>query len=137
MTHPKPSAAEDRAAMSTSAHDSLAYIRRFYGVPAELKGRIRYTWRGERYGTIVGTSVASLMILLDGERHPAPYHPTWEIEYLGEMAGHTVTLVADPERTNRYTPACTCGWVSSKTEAICRAQAAADRHERAKSRVAS
>lgn len=82
MTAPTPTDSEHQAAMATSVHDSLAYIRRYYGVPAELKGRVRYTWRGSWYGTIVGTSGAHLMILLDGERSPNPFHPTWELEYV-------------------------------------------------------
>lgn len=85
-----PTKAEDQAAMATSAHDSLAYIRRYYGVPAELKGRVRYTGGGPaRLGTIVGTSGASLMIRLDGERHPAPYHPTGELAYVIEVDQRT------------------------------------------------
>lgn len=82
MNAPTPTADEDRAAMATSAHNSLDYIRRYYGVPAELNGRIAYTYHGRREGTIVGTSGASLLVLLDGDRYPAPHHPTWEIEYL-------------------------------------------------------
>lgn len=79
----RPTTDEDQAAMATSAHDSLAYIRNHYGVPAQLKGRVLYTYRGRnQQGTIVGTSGASLMILLDGARRPAPYHPTWELQYL-------------------------------------------------------
>lgn len=72
-----------RAAMSASTSESLAYIRRTYGVPAELKGRVLYTGSGPgRRGTIVGTSGAHLLIVLDGDRNWAPYHPTWELEYL-------------------------------------------------------
>jgi len=96
-----PTPAEHRAAMATSVHDSLAYIRRHYGVPAALKGRVLYTWGANRLGTIVGTSGASLMIRLDGERHPAPYHPTRELRYLIEVErrtdrdGETWTLTAN------------------------------------------
>ncbi|MGX6605621.1 hypothetical protein ACWKSP_26335 [Micromonosporaceae bacterium Da 78-11] len=77
-----------RAAMSASTSVSLAYIRRYYGVPAELKGRVRYTGSGlARNGTIVGTSGAHLLIVLDGDRDWAPYHPTWELEYERDHAG--------------------------------------------------
>jgi hypothetical protein len=79
---PRPTHSEDRAAMAGSVHDSLAYIREHYNVPAHLGGRVRYTWRGDRLGTIVGTSGARLLVRLDGDRDWAPYHPTWEIEYL-------------------------------------------------------
>lgn len=76
--------------MATSAYDSLAYIRDYYGVPAQLKGRVLYTWQNaKQLGTIVGTSGASLLILMDGERHPAPYHPTWELRYLIEVDRRT------------------------------------------------
>ena len=88
--------------MRTATRDSLDYIRRYYGVPADLKGRVLYTWRGaNKLGTIVGTSGASLMIRLDGERHPAPYHPTWKLRYLIEVErrtdrhGETWTLTAN------------------------------------------
>lgn len=79
---PRPTRNEDLAAMAGSVHDSLAYIREHYNVPAHLNGRVRYTWRGERLGTIVGTSGARLLIRLDGDQGWSPYHPTWEIEYL-------------------------------------------------------
>jgi hypothetical protein len=80
----------DREAMATSVHDSLRYICRTYGVPAALKGRVLYTWRGaNRLGTIVGTSGAHLMIRLDGERRPAPFHPNWELRYLIEVDRRT------------------------------------------------
>ena len=69
--------------MSASASETLAYIRDRYNVPAQLHGQVRYTGSGPaRLGSIVGTSGASLLIRLDGERDWAPYHPTWEIEYL-------------------------------------------------------
>jgi hypothetical protein len=81
MTRPTP--AEDRAAMATSAFDSLAYIRDHYGVPAQLSGRVLYTWQAaNQLGTIVGTSGARLLVLMDGERRAVPFHPTWELQYL-------------------------------------------------------
>ena len=64
---------------------SIAYIREHYGVPAKVGRRVRYTWRGERYGTIVGTSGQYLRIRLDGEKRSGLYHPTWEVEYLTEQ----------------------------------------------------
>ena len=67
--------------MSTHVRD---LIRRQYGVPAEVGGRIAYTYQGRREGTIVGfdTEGAYLLIRLDGEDDARRYHPTWEIEYL-------------------------------------------------------
>lgn len=54
-----------------------------------------------------------------------------------EPTPHVVTLVADPDRFNRYRPTCTCGWQAPKAEAICRATAAGDRHERTKGSTSS
>jgi hypothetical protein len=66
---------------------SLAYIRRAYGVPAKRGGRVRYTGEGrDEFGTIIGASGAHLSVRLDGLRHGRPYHPTWQIEYLPEVA---------------------------------------------------
>jgi hypothetical protein len=77
-----------RAAMSASTRDSLAYIRQHYRVPAEIKGRVLYTGSGPgRRGTIVGTSGAHLLIVLDGDGDWAPFHPTWELEYERDHAG--------------------------------------------------
>lgn len=61
---------------------SLEYIQQHYNVPAKIGGRIKYTYRGEKFGTITGESGPHLMIKLDGEKISKPYHPTWEIEYL-------------------------------------------------------
>jgi hypothetical protein len=88
-----------RAAISASTRQSLAYIRNHYRVPAELKGRVRYTGSGPaRNGTIVGTSGAYLLIQMDGDRDWAPYHPTWELEYERDHAGLGIpcTLCAGP-----------------------------------------
>lgn len=63
---------------------SLDYIRDHYGVPAQLEGRIRFTWSGwlgDPAGTIVGADGPHLQVLFDsGEL--GNLHPTWEIEYL-------------------------------------------------------
>jgi hypothetical protein len=64
---------------------SLEYIRNYYGVPARLGGRVRYTWDGRGTpadGTIVGGHGGYLKIRLDGQEEWATYHPTWHIEYL-------------------------------------------------------
>jgi hypothetical protein len=57
---------------------SISYIRRYYGVPAKIRGCVRYKGRP---GTITGTSGPHLLIRLDGEKKSDVYHPTWEIEY--------------------------------------------------------
>lgn len=62
---------------------SMQYVRDYYRVPAKRGGRIRYTGdREPRLGTITSARGGSLRIRLDGEKHAAPYHPTWELEYL-------------------------------------------------------
>jgi hypothetical protein len=61
---------------------SLDYIRNHYRVPAKVNGRVRYTWRGDRFGTIVGADGGYLLVRLDGDQDAGIYHPTWEIEYL-------------------------------------------------------
>ena len=60
------------------------YVRRFYGVPADVGVRVAYTYQGRRDGTIVGfdDEGAYLLVRLDGEETVGRYHPTWEIEYL-------------------------------------------------------
>lgn len=65
---------------------TLDYIRQSYGVPAMKGGRVRYTGdrNGPRLGTITGASGAHVTIRLDGDKHANPFHPTWELEYLGD-----------------------------------------------------
>ncbi|MBF6277033.1 hypothetical protein [Nocardia nova] len=66
---------------------SMQWVRDNYRVPAKRGGRVRYTGdRTPQLGTITGTVHGSLRIRLDGEKNSAPYHPTWELEYL-EVAG--------------------------------------------------
>jgi len=61
----------------------MQWVRDNYHVPAMRGGRVRYTGdRSPRLGTITGTRHGSLRIRLDGEKHSAPFHPTWELEYL-------------------------------------------------------
>jgi hypothetical protein len=71
-------------------HPSAEWIRQHYGVPAQKHRRIAYTGdkaKGRQLGTIVGfVTGGHLRIRLDGERHHLTSHPTWEIEYLPEMA---------------------------------------------------
>lgn len=66
---------------------SIEWIRTNYKVPAKRGGRVEYT--GEKtpqLGTICGASGGHLSIRLDGIKHPMPFHPTWELRYLGDEA---------------------------------------------------
>lgn len=62
---------------------NLDWVRRNYGVPAKLRGRIEYTGGSKpRLGTITGADGGHIRILLDGDKHDMPYHPTWKLRYL-------------------------------------------------------
>ncbi|MBY5689378.1 hypothetical protein HFO41_11140 [Rhizobium leguminosarum] len=64
---------------------SIDWVRRNYGVPAKVGGRVEYTGgKMPEQGTIVGARGGHLRIRLDGMEytHPLPFHPTWEIRYL-------------------------------------------------------
>jgi hypothetical protein len=65
-----------------STTDGLGYIRDYYRVPAQLDGRIRWTYSEPKLGTIVGSNGPHLLVQFDGEKEPDLCHPTWEIEYL-------------------------------------------------------
>ena len=62
----------------------LEYIRRAYNVPVKKGTRILYK---DRKGIIIGARGPYLLIRLDGDKQAMLYHPTWEIEYLGENNG--------------------------------------------------
>lgn len=63
------------------------YITRYYGVPAAIGGRVRYTGSGQpQLGTIEAVDGARLRIRLDGQSFVGLYHPTWELEYLDAVA---------------------------------------------------
>lgn len=62
---------------------SMAWVRKYYRVPAKRGGRVEYT--GERrpeFGTITSATNGRLNIKLDGWKNPLPFHPTWELRYL-------------------------------------------------------
>lgn len=62
---------------------SLAYLRKTRNVPAFRGGRIQYSGGNvARLGTIKSEKNGYLMIQLDGDKYPKPFHPTWKIEYL-------------------------------------------------------
>lgn len=67
--------------MTTSAE----WIRTNYHVPARRGGRVAYTGdraKGRQEGTITAFRGPYVRIRLDGDKHPMPFHPTWELEYL-------------------------------------------------------
>ena len=60
-------------------------LRRFYGVPARRGGRVAFTYQGRREATILSARDHKLWLRFDGDtKRSGPFHPTWEIEYLGE-----------------------------------------------------
>lgn len=60
---------------------SIAEIRKCRGVPAKRGMRVYYKHE-QRYGTIKSAQQGYLMILLDGDKCPLTFHPTWELVYL-------------------------------------------------------
>ena len=62
----------------------MDYIRRVYGVPAEVGGIIEY--EGKR-GAIVGARDGRLRILLDGENVVRSFHPKWHLVYITPPGG--------------------------------------------------
>ena len=61
----------------------IEQVRKSRGVPAKRGGRVRYTGSGRvQYGTIKSAKHGYLKILLDGDKWPKTFHPTWELEYL-------------------------------------------------------
>lgn len=72
--------------MSEADLMSLEYVRRHYGVPAEIGRAVRYKGRN---GVIVGGRNAHVGIVLEGDKASAVgyYHPKTEgLEYLGTFA---------------------------------------------------
>lgn len=57
---------------------SMDYIRSYYQVPAKKGMRVVVDGKP---GVVTGACGASLRIRLDGEKHSAPWHPTWRIDY--------------------------------------------------------
>ena len=62
---------------------SMDYIRKYYGVPAKLGGRVAWdTSKGTRYGSITGAT-AYIYVRFDDAKHPVPLHPMEEgLRYL-------------------------------------------------------
>lgn len=62
---------------------SMRYIRRYYKVPARRGARVEYTGEQEpQQGTITSSEGARVRVLMDGDKHPGIYHPTWRMRYL-------------------------------------------------------
>ena len=60
----------------------MEYIRRSRGVPAKRGGLVTYTGGDKpREGRILSAHSGYLMILLEGDKYPGTFHPTWELEY--------------------------------------------------------
>jgi len=68
--------------------NGLAYIRQYYKVPAYKGKRVQYTEvDGKKWkGTITSAEGTYLRIKKDGDKSTyfAPFHPTYNIEYLEE-----------------------------------------------------
>ena len=66
----------------------VAAVAAMYNVAAEVGGTVRYTGGSvPRFGTIKSAYGARLLIVLDGEKKPRAYHPTWELEYIEDTRG--------------------------------------------------
>ena len=61
----------------------LDYIRNHYGVPAAPRTRV--TADGKP-GVIVGATGPHLLVHIDGEPDPTPWHPTWRMQYHADAA---------------------------------------------------
>lgn len=64
---------------------SMAYIRKWYGVPAKRGMRVRYNGEGKlkaELGTITSACNLRLRIRLDGHKRSYIFHPTYGLEYL-------------------------------------------------------
>ena len=59
----------------------LRQLREYYGVPLRRGARVKYQGR---LGVVLSASGCHIRIRFDGQkrRHPAPFHPTFQIEYL-------------------------------------------------------
>ena len=60
---------------------TIESIRKYRGVPAKVGMRVFYRHNG-KYGTIKSARCGYLKILLDGDKWPQTFHPTWRLDYL-------------------------------------------------------
>mgnify|MGYP001608882860 CR=1 FL=1 len=60
--------------------DALEYVRRYYGVPAELGKRVVYNGTP---ATIIGARHSYIIVWRDGEpwENAVMAHPTWRMDY--------------------------------------------------------
>lgn len=66
---------------------SMQYIRDRYNVPAKRFGRVVYSGnKKDEPGVITGTRGTYLLIRLDSQTVSLPYHPTFALRYLDEVA---------------------------------------------------
>ncbi len=80
-----------------SKPDCYEYVRNYYGVPAYIGVRVK---ADGKEGVLVEarSNLHYIHVLLDGEKHTSPCHPTDEIEYL--IVGRTQPpLPAEKEPT--------------------------------------
>lgn len=60
----------------------MAWVRKYYGVPAKRGLRVAYTYRGYRLGVITSATHGRINIRFDGETNTTmQFHPTFEIDY--------------------------------------------------------
>jgi len=78
---------KQRLDVPSADENGLAYIRAFYGVPAQIGGRV--TIDGKR-GMIAGADGGHLRVLLDQDASTVYAHPTWNVVYHNEttVKGH-------------------------------------------------
>ncbi len=79
---------------------SLAYIREYYGVPAEKGRRIRY--KDEKEGVITRARGGYIGVVFDGDKptNVHPLHATDQVEYLG--IGEVPKLTQSQRRYQQY-----------------------------------
>lgn len=65
--------------MNDASAESLAYVRRYYSVPAEVGQAVEF--EGDP-GTIIGGQGPYVMIEFEGGEVKGPFHPLWHIDYL-------------------------------------------------------
>ena len=61
----------------------MDWIRKSRGVPAKRGMRVFYRYEN-RFGTIKSARGGYLKILLDGDKWPGTFHPTWKLDYLDQ-----------------------------------------------------
>lgn len=81
---------------------SFQYIQEYYGVPAEVGRRVEYTGdKDSKQGVIVEENGQYIFIHFDGDKkRKGPFHPTWELKYLG--MGKVPKRTAGQDRYARF-----------------------------------